>query len=165
MFEDFDGIGDYDAVNYIMMKNEQKLNDLRERARVIEKNTGIDPKSFYEFCKENPIKEHNLIANMSVGGTIGAVTGAIGARIIDKSTVNGLVIGGFAGGILGALIEDKNTDRQKHIKNYELYLNKLEKDNPRKPATETHQTGYTEKFGDKILSNRQKQLTSHGYNK
>jgi len=173
-------MSDFDTLNFLMLndadrsaKGEQRLNELRDRAQSITKKTGFEPDNFYEFCKNNPVKEPKTIKNIITGAVAGTFLGAAilaaTAKIMRSSITSFASAGALAGlttrGMLGAFVETKSTNRAKSINDYEKYLEKLENNPTSKPDTETHNINYQEKYGDKILADRHEQSTHAGHYK
>lgn len=144
-------MGMFDFINYLKLndvqrasKNQDKLDDLQERAAFLARQTGEQPISWYEFKKSAPRDDVSLIGEFIKGALITAVIGAGIAAIFSLVTTGALVastIGMFAvsGGLIGGfanLYEAKSENRQrgKLIESYTSYLDAFENKQQRSMA-------------------------------
>ena len=123
----------FDLINFMMIsdvdrgsKNQEHLNDLRDRAGHIAKTTGHEPMSWYEFKQSTPREEPKTVNNMILGSTIGLAIGlAVGLMfppVLFPLAISAALIGGAA----GAFSDTENTRRNKLVGKYEEYLDGFE---------------------------------------
>jgi len=134
-------MGDFDLINFMMIddvnrstKNQQLLTDLQGKAAYLQKKTGQEPMSWYEFQqvvpKEEPHTLRNLGAGVLIGGSVGALAGLIAWPLMPA-----LILGGaFLGGVIGAFGDTETVRRDKQVKSYEGYLNQFEMEVGRAPS-------------------------------
>jgi len=120
-------MSDFDIINFLMIndvghstKNNEHLQDLRDRAAYLAKKTGEEPVSWFEF-KQGSIKEEpKTLRNAAIGASIGAILGGVFLSI--PLAISGAIIGGAIGGFT----DTENTRRDKLVKEYENYLDGFE---------------------------------------
>lgn len=123
-------------VTYVMLHNQQVLDEQRDRAGYLAKKTGQEPISWYEFSQSNPAPKRSFAQRITVGAAIGAAVGIVAKLIASKYFPNlgamgttGIIGGTSAvGGLVGGLsaVEEKGP-RQDLINKYKLYLDDFEK--------------------------------------
>jgi len=160
-------MGDFfDILNYFMItevdaaaKNEQHLNELRDRAQSASKKTGVEPENFYEFRQHIPTQKPDTVKNIGIGGAAGAGIGAvIGFTSGGTSIIPGLLAGGLLGGMIGGFSsQTESTRRAKAIRKYEQYLSHFEDSTPQRSHHVSHSINYRDNFGKKVLNERQSQ--------
>jgi len=120
-------MSDFDFVNFLMIddvgrstKNNEHLQDLRDRAAHLAKVTGQEPVSWYEFKQNIPKEEGHNVRNAIIGAAIGV---GIGALFLNPVLAVSL---GFTGGALGAFNNTENRRRDTLVRKYEAYLDGFE---------------------------------------
>jgi hypothetical protein len=108
-------------------RDEERLNDLRERAAYLAKKTGQEPFSFYEFYQSAPRTTPDRVRNALIGAGIGLGVGTLAAAALSSSAWGGVVLCGLAGGVGGAVIDPENS-RSTLVRRYGSYLDDFEKE-------------------------------------
>lgn len=126
-------MGVLDIINYLKIgevehgaRNQDLLNDLRDRASHIGRTTGQEPASWYEFKVRNPQGEPKTMANLLAGAAIGLVVGALAALAAPAVLVPLAAMGALIGGALGAFTDTEHIRRDNLMKKYENYLGAFE---------------------------------------
>jgi len=127
-------MSDFDLINFLMIddvgrstKNNEKLQDLRDKADFLAKKTGQEPVSWYEFQQNVPKEEPHSVRNLGIGAAIGMGLGALVGGGIGMVAAPAIVSLGFLGAIMGAFSDTQNRRRKDLVEKYETYLNAFEK--------------------------------------
>jgi hypothetical protein len=126
-------LGFLDIVNYLKIgevehgaRNQDLLNDLRDRATHIGRATGQEPASWYEFKIQNPQGEPKTMMNLLIGAAAGLAIGALAAIFAPTVLVPLAAMGAMIGGAVGAFTDTEHIRRDNLMKKYEHYLDVFE---------------------------------------